>query len=337
MKNTIKTLVCVALLTVLWCTPCCVSAQGILVTLKDHSSVNVTLDNSFCLSFLGDDVVFHNAKGRTAIPRNSIASITLEGKYGDVNRDGAIDMADIATIIVLMQGKDINDGPRQEIMAVDLALPSGRQWASMNVGAVKENAPGLYFAWGDTVGYTDSADDGYVFDWANYKWMAEGGASWEYISKYQCPTANHDCTWYAGGQFIGDGLDTLLPADDAATSAWGSDWRMPTAQEAKELILNTQHEWTQMEGVWGCKFTGKNGNYIFLPAAGERDGEIVCYVDETTEQPYGLYWTKEVYQTQSWYATAYSVRLDEGGTTATAEIEFPLRNRGLNIRPVWAK
>lgn len=37
---------------------------------------------------------------------------------------------------------------------VDLGLPSGTLWAKMNVGAKSETDAGLYFAWGETQGYT---------------------------------------------------------------------------------------------------------------------------------------------------------------------------------------
>lgn len=37
---------------------------------------------------------------------------------------------------------------------VDLGLPSGLKWASTNVGASKPEEIGLYFAWGETEGYT---------------------------------------------------------------------------------------------------------------------------------------------------------------------------------------
>lgn len=37
---------------------------------------------------------------------------------------------------------------------VDLGLPSGTLWATMNVGASKPTDYGLYFKWGDTIGYT---------------------------------------------------------------------------------------------------------------------------------------------------------------------------------------
>lgn len=37
---------------------------------------------------------------------------------------------------------------------VDLGLPSGTLWAKWNVGATSETDTGLYFAWGETQGYT---------------------------------------------------------------------------------------------------------------------------------------------------------------------------------------
>ena len=43
---------------------------------------------------------------------------------------------------------------------------------------------------------------------------------------------------------------------------------MPTEAEFQELINKTTNEWTQVNGVNGYKFTGSNGNSIFIPAAG---------------------------------------------------------------------
>ena len=42
------------------------------------------------------------------------------------------------------------------IKYVDLGLSSGTKWANMNIGAEKETDYGLYFQWGDTVGYDES-------------------------------------------------------------------------------------------------------------------------------------------------------------------------------------
>ena len=41
-----------------------------------------------------------------------------------------------------------------ESTAVDLGLPSGTLWATCNVGATSPEQTGLYFAWGETTGFT---------------------------------------------------------------------------------------------------------------------------------------------------------------------------------------
>ena len=47
------------------------------------------------------------------------------------------------------------DTPIQSLYEfVDLGLPSGLKWATTNVGAEKPEDFGLYFAWGETEGYT---------------------------------------------------------------------------------------------------------------------------------------------------------------------------------------
>ena len=119
---------------------------------------------------------------------------------------------------------------------VDLGLPSGTKWATMNVGATTPEGYGNYYAWGETT--TKSS-----YSSSNYN----------YSSK-----------------------PTTLPLErDAAYANWGSSWRMPTVEELDELI-NTSYTtwtWTTEKGVNGYKVTSKtNGNSIFLPAAGGRFG-----------------------------------------------------------------
>ena len=45
------------------------------------------------------------------------------------------------------------DDPNNDYEYVDLGLPSGLKWAKCNIGAEKESDYGLYFQWGDVVGY----------------------------------------------------------------------------------------------------------------------------------------------------------------------------------------
>ena len=129
---------------------------------------------------------------------------------------------------------------------VDLGLPSGTLWATCNVGANSPEEYGDYFAWGETQPKSE-------YYWSTYFDTDDNGDTFK---KY-----------YNNG-----GLTELLPEDDAATANWGSNWRMPSLAQIKELYSEyTTREWTQQNGVNGRRITSKsNGNSIFLPAAGFR-------------------------------------------------------------------
>ena len=139
---------------------------------------------------------------------------------------------------------------------VDLGLPSHLKWAKCNVGAEKETDAGLYFAWGETTGYTASqVGTDKDFSWSDYKYGNDGSN----LTKYN----------------QSDVKTVLESTDDAASQIMGGDWRMPTKADFQELIDKTTKEWTQVNGVNGYKFTGSNGNSIFIPAAGYcRDGSV---------------------------------------------------------------
>ena len=145
---------------------------------------------------------------------------------------------------------------------VDLGLPSGLKWAKCNLGASKPSEPGDYYAWGETVPKKK-------YTWATYKWMQSGQSKLKYITKYTIADGVTDAIWYdSAGNFIGDSLTTLRPADDAATQQLGSPWRMPTEDEFKELRKNCTVIRTTQGGVEGYQVDGPNGNAIFLPNAG---------------------------------------------------------------------
>ena len=69
-----------------------------------------------------------------------------------------------------------------------------------------------------------------------------------------------------------DNLSVLVPSDDAATVILGSDFRIPTLEELRELFQNTSREFITINGVNGVKLTSTINGYknksIFLPAAG---------------------------------------------------------------------
>ena len=116
---------------------------------------------------------------------------------------------------------------------VDLGLPSGTLWATMNIGAESPEQYGTYFAWGETSQKTNYSYDAYTS-----------------IDVAELPADK-----------------------DAATVNWGELWQMPCREQIQELVdeegLYVTKLWTTQNGVNGWKITSKsNGNSIFLPAAG---------------------------------------------------------------------
>ena len=89
-----------------------------------------------------------------------------------------------------------------------------------------------------------------------------------------------------------DDLTELELADDTAYVNWGPAWRMPSIEQFQELInsSNTTTECTMLNGVSGRMITSKkNGNSIFLPAAGFRN-----YDSLSNDGSEGFYWTRSV-------------------------------------------
>lgn len=146
------------------------------------------------------------------------------------------------------------------VEAIDLGLPSGTLWANCNVGANAPEEYGDYFAWGETKPKS-------TFNWANYKWCDSEKAKLE-LTKY-CNNERYGTV---------DNKTELDPDDDAATVNWGSNWRMPSSEQMKELLEYTTYEWVTQNGVYGNLMTSKiNGNSIFLPTRDWSNGDIYSY------------------------------------------------------------
>ena len=148
------------------------------------------------------------------------------------------------------------------------------KWAKCNVGAEKETDAGLYFAWGETTGYTASqVGTDKQFSWSDYKY-GNGDSN---LTKYN----------------QSDGKTVLESTDDAASQIMGGDWRMPTQDEFQELLDNTDKLWTTINGVNGYKFTsikeGYQNNSIFIPVAGYCDDGSVYDVGS------GYVWSSSLY------------------------------------------
>ena len=187
---------------------------------------------------------------------------------------------------------------------VDLGLPSGLKWATCNVGANAPEEYGDYFAWGEVEPKT-------TYDWSTYKWC---NGSYDTQTKY--------CTDSYYGTV--DNKTQLELSDDAARANWGGSWRMPTTEEQQELINNCTWTWTTQNGVNGYKVTSKkNGNSIFLPAAGYRIDSSLYDVGS-----YGYYWSSSLYTDYPYYACGLFFGSDYVGWNGDS------RYFGRSVRPV---
>ena len=179
---------------------------------------------------------------------------------------------------------------------VDLGLPSGLKWATCNVGANNPEDYGLYFAWGETTGYT-----------------AEQVMAGERVFDESSYTVEYD------------NFDLTLEQDAAHVNMGGS-WRMPTIDEYQELIDNCTVTWTNNyngTGVAGYVFTSKeNDNSLFFPAAGQCNGSAFSRVGLTC-----YYWSSSI---ESFY-DAFGYYLDKGGDYYSWNYA---RLRGLSVRGV---
>ena len=220
-------------------------------------------DEPFTEESGGNGSTDNSNNGDATIPNDNIPSIGGEELPQDSIPNDSVSGSDeqlVPADSIAVQGH----------VAVDLGLPSGLKWATCNVGASSPEEYGGYYAWGETEEKSD-------YDWNTYKWCKESGNS---MTKY-C-TDNSYATV--------DNKTALEPSDDVAHVKWGSNWRMPTMDEINELRNNCTWELTSQNGVNGMLVTGSNGNRIFLPAAGGRNG-----TDFYGRGSLGYYWSATLY------------------------------------------
>lgn len=186
--------------------------------------------------------------------------------------------------------------------AVDLGLPSGTLWADRNVGADSPEDYGDYFAWGET-------EPKETYEWSTYKWYQDSSRT---LTKY-CKKSSYD---------IVDNKTVLDLEDDAAYVNMGTEWRMPTSDELKELYNKCTWTRTTQKGTWGYKVTGPNGNSIFLTAAGYRYGS-----DLDDAGSWGYYWSASL-ESNPYYALRLSFNSSDYG------VYYYYRYYGHSVRAV---
>ena len=282
--------------------------EGALILQEEYGYYIANSDGSFAQHIIisrgGNKPGDVNGDGEINIADvNAVIDMILSGSgdmSGDVNGDKEVNIADVNALI------DMILNPVKEHEWVDLGLPSGTLWATMNVGANSPEDYGAYYAWGKTAPKE-------FYDWDTYtlSYYDEDGIL--RLSKY-----NSDINYGTV-----DNKTELDPADDAAYVIWGSSWRIPTTEQHQELIDNCTWKWTTINGVNGQVVTGPTGNSIFLPAAGYRDGSSI-----SSETTCGFYWSRTLYGTR--------MALDHECNSGNSYTLLRARSTGLTVRAVRA-
>jgi hypothetical protein len=238
------------------------------------------------------------------------------GNGYDLNEDGDVNITDVILLVNYILGQNngsgngSGNGGNATGEAIDLGLPSGTKWASCNVGATKPEEFGGYYAWGET-------EEKECYNSVTYLYSTgvdEDGDG--------CYDDYHiDTFCYGIWQNLGDISGTEY---DVAHVEWGGNWCMPTWDDIQELLDYCNHVWTTLNGVNGYKFTGSNGNSIFLPAAGLRWD---YGLDDAGS--YGDYWSSTQFEGNSGYASLLYFGSDYAGW------DFNSRGCGFSVRPVW--
>ena len=186
---------------------------------------------------------------------------------------------------------------------VDLGLSV--KWATHNIGTNDIEGFGEYYAWGEITPYN------FELTYINYGWS-----------------------------FAPCSPDAILASIyDTATKTWGDSWRMPTADEMKELINGCN--WTWVNNFNNTSTSGyvatskKNGKSIFLPAT--------KFMSSTSYEPKekdAIYWTSSTHSVAGKLnfqagTTAECLRfVTTEGMVAPVEMNTWAMGNGATIRPV---
>lgn len=224
--------------------------RGITSVTLDNNNVELTVGGSSVLKVTllsgNEDYSFMSAVTWSS-DNPGVATVTSEGVVTAVSAGRAVIKASCkgvsATCTVI-----VNDYvPVGDYVDLGLSV----QWATCNIGAMKPEESGRYYAWGETEIKSE-------YSWDNYKFynheINPGFTKYNFFEEYGPVDYKY----------------RLDMQDDVARVMLGAEWRMPTREELEELAYDCDWEWTSINGVEGYSVTGPNGNSIFLPAGGYR-------------------------------------------------------------------
>ena len=209
----------------------------------DSSSVNISVEPVVETVPTTKPTTTEVSSQKTSTPKAPITETPTENKQ-NINKEETTTTSPTASTTSSTTSQLATEDAIKVHAYVDLGLSV--KWATCNVGANSPEEYGDYYAWGET------------------------------FTKSSYEKSNSE-TW---GKNIGDIGGTYR---DVAHVKWGGNWRMPTRAEFNELLDTVNCTWAfdSLNGKMGYKITSlKNGNFIFLPAAGLYDGSSLIYADQ---------------------------------------------------------
>lgn len=174
-----------------------------------------------------------------------------------------------------------------------------------NIGNVSNLGSAFY--WGGTTGYSRS-----------------GGVWGHNFALETAPYRNTENDGYTKYNTT-DNKTVLEAVDDAANVILGDGWRIPTLEEAQNIVnacTNMQVNDYPDSPVAGYRVEGPSGVAMFFRATGYATGT------ESTNQSYVYFWTSKLRDNT---VSSHGVRLN-----SSSEVSSFTRYRGLVIRPVKA-
>lgn len=234
-----------------------------------------------------DNVAFYD--------KSSSIFANIAAYNGDYCRTGEIlvrtkDKKFSKTIKIIQEGKNGFCSGDNHPHAIDLG--TGVKWACCNVGTLVPGEYGRYYAWGEY-------EVKNIYNESTYKYLNEEG------------------------QFADIGEDIAGSYYDVAQLLWSGKWKMPSYSQFDALANECFSEWIDQKGVYGRRFTGRNGMYIFFPAAGYRWDSDINKIGE-----YGCYWSSSSFPNNSNGAYYFFFNNSEAACKNIS------RSYGHSIRPV---
>ena len=245
--------------------------KGVVISTYLTSISDPERKRSMLLKFVPRDIIIKSNSGGVtcvsytlyvyddnATPNSSVLkySVPLEMRINQYYK--------IKTITKRVNSQDYDDTPKTPNVSRKVLIHNGHEyvdlglsvmWATCNVGAESPEEYGDYFAWGEVKSKKEYHNENYMY-FKDNSTMRKSSI----ITKYNTRS----------DEGIVDHKTQLELNDDAASYNWRGSWRLPTQLEIEELHDQCIWTWTIKNGVKGYTIKSKrNGNNIFLPAAGE--------------------------------------------------------------------